>query len=810
MSRSQASSHARGRAGALAALALVGAAAVARPRPATEDAVTDPPRYVDPLIGTAAGGNVFPGAVVPFGMVQWSPETTRGDHARVAAPGGYAYDVPRIRGFSLTHLSGTGCRGASGDVPFFPHLGAVRSSPATDSTDRYYAARFAHANETAEPGYYQVRLQSGVNVELTATARTGTGRFTFPAGDTAAMLIRVSDTEIGSGDASVHVDVAARTVSGWVSSGNFCGYIDPVTRHDYYTLYFVAEFDRAFDGVGTWERGTVLPDSTAARGGTTYGADGSPGAGLGSGAYVVFTPGGLRTVTMRVGVSYVSVANAAANLRAENPAGTTFDEVRARARATWSDALGRVRIAGGTEAQRRVFYTALYHSLLHPNLFSDVNGQYAGFDGAVHTVAAPQRAQHANFSGWDVYRSQLQLVTLLDPAVASDMAQSLLNQASQNGGVWDRWTHNTGATHVMAGDPSVPAVAGVVAFGGTGFDVAGAYASLARAATVPTTLDLSDEGCRVMCVGQRPALDQWLSIHYIPASSNAWGGAGETLEDVTADFALAELALHAGDTAGHARFRERSGYWRNLFNPAATPEGGYIQDRNADGTWTRFDPASTRGFAEGSSAQYTWMIPFDPAGLFAAMGGDTAALRRLDAFFHNDDGSWALTRLGGRKAELDNEPSIGAPWLYLFAGRPDRAHALIHEVRNRLWSDRPDGIPGNDDLGAMSSWFVWAALGMYPNYPGRAELLLTSPLFPEAVIRRANGVTITVRATGDNPAIPYVRALRVNGRPSTRAWVPASFVAQGGDLTFSLADAPDPRWGTGPNDAPPSFPPLAR
>jgi len=798
------------RAGTFAALMLGGAVLPIHAQPIPQAAVTDPARYVDPLIGTAAGGNVFPGAVVPFGMVQWSPETTRGDHSRVAAPGGYAYDVPRVRGFSLTHLSGTGCRGASGDIPFFPHTGPLRFSPAADSTDRFYAARFAHANETAEAGYYQVRLQSGVNVELTATARTGTGRFTFPAGDTATMLIRVSDTEIGSGDAEVHVDVAARTVSGWVSSGNFCGYIDPVSRHDYYTLYFVAEFDRAFDAVGTWENGTLLPDSTAARGGTTYGTDGYPVNGLGSGAYVRFAPGGLPVVTVRAGISYVSVENAAVNLRAENPAGTSFDDVREQARAAWNGALGRVRIAGGTEAQRRIFYTALYHSLLHPNLFSDVNGEYAGFDSVVHTVSAPQRAQYANFSGWDVYRSQLQLVTLLDPAIASDMAQSLFNQAEQNGGVWDRWTHNTGATHVMAGDPSVPSVAGIVAFGGTDFDVAGAYASLERAATVPTKLDLSDEGCRVMCVGQRPSLDQWLSIHYIPAVSNSWGGAGETLEDVTADFALAELARHLGDSASSASFRERSGYWRNLFNLGAAPEGGYIQDRNADGTWTRFDPASTRGFAEGSSAQYTWMIPFDAAGLFEAMGGDGIALQRLERFFHNDDGSWALTRLGGLKAEMDNEPSIGAPWLYLFAGRPDRAQEIMHEVQNRLWSDRPDGIPGNDDLGAMSSWYVWAALGIYPYYPGRAELLLTSPLFPEAAIRRANGVTITVRASGGTPAAAYVRALRVNGRPSTRAWLPASFAADGGELAFTLGDEPDPRWGTGPSDRPPSFPPRAR
>jgi predicted alpha-1,2-mannosidase len=807
---SQSPLHARrrlrtGRTLAFAVLIGGGLAVAAGTWTTEQDLVTDPAQYVDPLIGTAAGGNVFPGAVVPFGMVQWSPETTRGDHTRAAAPGGYAYDALRLRGFSLTHLSGTGCRGASGDIPFYPYTGALRISPSADSTDRFYAARFAHANETAAAGSYRVRLQSGVNVELSATARTGSGRFTFPRGEPATMLIRVSDTEIGSGEAEVRVDTAAHTVSGSVSSGNFCGYIDPVSRHDYYTLYFVAEFDRAFSKVGTWENATVFPDSTTAHGGTTYGTDGYPVNGLGSGAYVGFAVRDNPTVTARVGISYVSVANAAANLRAENPPGTDVDVVRQRARAAWNDALGRIRVGGGTDRDRRVFYTALYHALLHPNLFSDVNGQYAGFDSQVHTVAAPQRAQYANFSGWDVYRSQLQLVTLLHPSVGSDIAQSLLNQATQNGGVWDRWTHNTGATHVMEGDASAASVAGIVAFGGTDFDVKGAYASLAKAATVPTPLDLSDEGCRVMCVGERPSLDKWLSVHYIPAASNAWGGAGETLEDVAADFALSQLAARLGDSAGHARFLERSGYWRNLFNPDATPDGGYIQDRNEDGTWTRFDPGSSRGFAEGSSAQYTWMIPFDPAGLFSAMGGDSAAVRRLDAFFHNDDGSWALTRLGDLKAEMDNEPSTGAPWLYLFAGRRDRAQEAIHEVRDRLWRDWPDGIPGNDDLGAMSAWFVWAALGMYPNYPGRAELLLASPLFPGAVIHRANGVTITIRASGLTPASPYVRGLRVNGQAYTRTWLPAEFVTEGGELRYTLTSTPDPRWGKGPGDVPPSF-----
>jgi len=419
----------------------------------------------------------------------------------------------------------------------------------------------------------------------------------------------------------------------------------------------------------------------------------------------------------------------------------------------------------------------------------------------VHTVVAPQRAQYANFSGWDVYRSQLQLVALLDPAVASDVAQSLLNQAEQNGGEWDRWTHNSGATHVMEGDASALAVAGIVAFGGDGFDVKSAFASLVRAATVPTANDLSNKGCPVLCPGQRPSLDKWLTLHYVPKGANAWGGAGETLEDAAADFAIAQLARRLGDRGRERTFLERAGYWRNVFNPKV----GYVQDRNEDGSWPAFDPASDEGFAEGSSAQYTWMVPFDARGLFDAMGGDEQANRRLDAFFHHPDGGWALTVSGALKAEMDNEPSTAAAWLYLFSGKPYGTQETVRRAMIDLWSDTPYGIPGNDDLGAMSAWYVWSALGMYPGIPGRAELLLGSPLFPRAVVRRANGPTIAIVAPEAAADAPYVQSLEVDGRPSTKPWLPESFVATGGRLAFRLASKPNMRWGAAPGDAPPSL-----
>jgi predicted alpha-1,2-mannosidase len=764
----------------------------------------DPAAWVEPRIGSAHGGNTFPGAVLPFGMLAFSPETTRGDHARVAAPGGYAYDATKIRGFSLTHLSGTGCRGASGDIPLMPITFDPTTSPSADAKDDIYANNYSHVNESAEPGYYAVSLNNRVRVELAATARTGSARIRYPSGVPAALLIRASDSETGSSDAEVEIDAAAGVVRGSVTSGNFCGYLDAEDRRSYYTLYFVAAFDWPVAAYGTWQDATLSATATRARGGTGYGKEGFPEAGKGSGAWLRFNTAGNRSVGVRVGISYVSAAGAQANLDSENAPGTSFDSVRAGARAAWNDRLSRIRIDGGSDEQRRTFYTALYHSLQHPNLFSDVDGSYTGFDGKVHHVAAPQQAQYANFSGWDNYRSQIQLVTLLDTKIGSDIAQSLLNQATQNNGVWDRWTHNTGATHVMNGDPAAAAVAAIHAFGGDAFDTRAALTSLLHAASTATAQDADARGCPIECAGQRPGLEYWSKLGYIPAQSHAWGAAAEMLEQTAADFALASFAGRLGDRANAHRLFERSRSWRQLFNPQATPEGGYIQNRNADGSWPAFEPATEDGFVEGSAAQYLWMLPFDARGLFDALGGDARAVARLDAFFHDEEGGWALSGLGGLHAEMDNEPSIASPWLYLYAGQPWKTQATVREVVNRLWKTTPDGIPGNDDLGEMSSWYVWSALGLYPLLPGRAELMIGSPLFAHARILHGKA-TIGIDAPAASADTPFVQSLQVDGVASTRAWLPADFVARGGSLEFELTKTPSAHWATQPADLPPSI-----
>jgi predicted alpha-1,2-mannosidase len=700
--------------------------------------IDDPARYVDPFIGTKAGGldfghgggaaNTFPGATTPFGMVQFSPDTAVHQH------GGYRYDDTRLKGFSLTHLSGPGCDDL-GNLPFLPVLGGRPEG----------TVAFSHGQEEAAPGYYRVRLDNGVSVELSATARTGIARIGYPAGQAAGLLL---DAGRAVNRASGTISAAGGVLSGHTDSGGFCG------TGNRYRLFFHATAD------------------------TPFRADPATGQKM----LLTFEPGAgetARTVTVRFGLSYVDADGAAANLAAEQ-AGRDFEQIRAAARESWNRLLARVAVAGGSEPDRTVFYTGLYHALIHPNTFSDVTGRYRGFDGAVHEVAAGH-VQYANYSGWDVYRCQVQLLALLAPDVAADVAQSAANQAA-HAGYWDRWTVANDGTGVMVGDPLQIIVAAIFAFGGTGFDAAGAL--------------------RLMLAGmqddrERPGHAAYDAVGYLPEpTGGVWGSVSTALEYHAADFAVAQFAARLGDAAAHERFQWRAQGWRHYAHPGS----GYLQPRRPDTGWLPFDPVQKEGYVEGNAAQYGFSVPWNVRGLFDAMGGDAAALPRLEEFF---------TELNAGPdrpyAYLGNEPSLHVPWLYGYAGAPYRTQDVVRRVVTTLFRATPDGLVGNDDLGAMSSWLVWAMLGMYPVAPGRAELVLASPAFEHATIRRGNGVTIDVAAPGASPARRYVRALRVNGAGWSRSWLPESFVAGGGTVEYELSGTADPSWGSAPEDVPPSF-----
>ena len=752
--------------------------------------IDDPAQYVNPFVGTKPGGpdfghgggagNTFPGADAPFGMLQWSPDTVLHQH------GGYHYDDNRIKGFSLTHLSGPGCSDF-GNVPFMPALG---SSPVASST-------FNHANESASPGYYSVGFDNGIRTELTTTTRSGMARITYPAGQQASLSV---DAAKAFNSASGTVTIGTNTLSGFTDSGGFCG------AGNRYRLNFYIEFDRPFatsavagadgkldtskhtiDGKST---GTVPPSAKTAE--SQSGVDNrrspapesvAPGVNdvqpLAAAAFVSFNTSTNRAVTARVGISFVSIDNARANLQAEQ--GTrSFDDLRTGARTGWNNLLGRVAVSGGTTTQRQVLYTNLYHSFLHPNVFSDTNGQYMGFDRVVHNTAAGH-TQYADYSGWDVYRSQVQLVALLNPAEAADIAQSAINQGTQ-GGYLDRWTVANGGTGVMVGDPLSVIIASMYAFGATGFD---AQTGLTR------MVNGSHDG------RQRQGFAQYDSFGYVPTGTGGvWGSASTTLEYTSADFAVSALAGRLGNTATAEQYLRRAQNWRNILESG----NKYLQPRNTDTSFPAFSPTQTNEYVEGNAAQYTWMVPFNYRGLFDAMGGNAAVIPRLDSFF-------AELNAGPDKpnAYLGNEPSLETPWAYAYAGAPYKTADIVRRALTSIFKATPDGYVGNDDLGQMSSWAVWAALGMYPEAPGRAELVLASPQFPAITITRGNGKVINMTAPNASDSVKYVQSLTMNGAASNRAWVPESFVLNGGSLGFTLGATPNTAWASAPADAPPSF-----
>ena len=724
-----------------------------------------PADYVNTFVGTAGPdmGNTYPGAALPFGMIQWSPETTTG---YIRRGGSYVYSDDTIRGFSLTHLSGPGCP-VLGDIPIQPVVGGVTSSPATDALE--YLAKFSHRNEEASPGFYSVGLDNGAKVELTVATRAGLGRFSFPASRRGSnILFDVGHNSTDVMDASIEIE-GTNKISGSVSSGALCH-----NAPNRYTVYFVAEFDRPFSSFGTWNGYTVNKNQRSATGPHT-------------GGWVGFDPATSGVVELRIALSYVSVANAWENLNRDMP-GWDFDAVRAAARNKWNDDLERISVTGGTDDEKRVFYTALYHAFLHPNVFSDVNNEYAGFDKKIHV--AKGFTLYANFSGWDIYRCEVQLLAMLFPQETSDMMQSLVVDAEQGGGL-PVWAVDNDDACRMVGSPSCPIIADAYAFGARNFDTQAALAAMLKGATQP--------GVHCNQCQEWDSLDYYLKYGYLgPDTPGRYrtGGPSQTLEFTTADFSIAQLAQALGDTATYQVFMKRAQFWRNTFDTKT----GYVEPRTKDGSFIPVDPANHQYFIEGNAAQYSWMIPYNLRSLFDLMGGNAKVVQRLDTFFTE-------LNAGGDRPYffIGNEPVFSVPWAYDFAGAPWGAQSATRRTELELFTPQPDGEPGNDDLGATSAWYVFAALGVYPAIPAVGGLALNSPLFPRATIHLGNGKTIEIEGENASASNPYVQSLRVNGQPSEKTWLPYNTLSQGATLQFKLGNAPNKQWGTKPEDAPPSF-----
>ncbi len=743
--------YASWRIGSVAAALVLGALPGTAAHAAAHALVADPASTVNTTVMTTGGGNDFPGVDVPFGMVQWSPDTSpnRSDG------GGYNYNDTQLRGYSLTHIAGPGC-GAMGDIPILPMTGGLPSGD-----PGVHNEPFSHSGEIAQPGFYAANSGSGsaIKTELTATTRSGMGRFTFPSTTQADLLFKLRDSQNNTSAASVNV-VSNNEVSGFATSGGFCG------NSDTYTIYFDVVFDQDFAANPPVQAG---PNTI----------------------FLTFNTTGNRVVQAKIGTSFVSIANAKANWQAENGSGFDFDSVRARAHDNWNTSLNKIQIAGGSSTQQQLFYTSLYHALQHPNVVSDTNGQYVGFDRNVHTIASGH-AQYDNFSGWDVIHGQTQLSALVAPTQTSDISQSLLNDANEGSThLMPQWGYMNSYNFVMAGDPAQTAIANYYAFGARSFDTATAKTVMVRQAT--TTNQVRPE----------TALED--QYGYIPSDAsygccNAHGYLSSQLEYDQADFALSRFLLAApGQTASDAAtattLQNRANNWKNVYNPA----NQLLTPKQLNGAFVGgITNTSTNQYIEGTAAQYRFVVPFNQPQLASRLGGNAATNSILDEFFTVLDGS------NGNDAYLSNEFDLGTPWFYNWTGAPARTQSVVNRMLNQFYHDTPNGFPDNDDLGTMSSNYVWGALGFYPVTPGSADLIFNSPQFTQEIIHLPSGATMTVNAPQASTSNYYVQSLNVNGAASTRNWIPAATWQNGVTLDFTLGSSAT-SWGSANADAPPAY-----
>lgn len=784
-------------AGKPAAPAAVDLAAAA-PQAAAPTAADDLTRWVNPFVGTQNFGNTFPGASAPFGMVQVSPDT--------GGQGGYDYQQDEIYGFSQTHLSGVGC-GVVGELPVMPTTGAV------DTVDyRQYGSKYSHDDESATPGYYSVGLADyGIKAELTATDRTGWQRYTFPAGKQANVLFSTGKANMTVLDSEITV-VGDRTIEGRIRDGNFCA------GKDQHTVYFTAQFDKPFASFGTWTGNTITAGSRDAAG--------KGGNNVNNGAYVTF-PDGTSNATVKIALSYTGLAGARKNLQAETKDGFDFDATRAVLAGRWNTELGKARITGGTDERRTAYYTALYHAMLHPNLAGDVDGNYLGWDGKVHK--ATDFTPRQNFSLWDTYRPQNQLLEVLAPDVARDSYLSILAIGEQ-GGWLPRWALVNSETNIMTGDPVTPFLVEGWSKGFLAGNEERAYQLMRRNATELPPPDSQYNG--------RSGQEYYARLGYIPyglsmgkpgtADCVSHGGdndcdhpASATLEYSAADASLALMAKALGHKDDAAMFTQRGQWYRNLWDSRIEQ----FRPRAEDGSWmTPYDPvAAAEQFHEGGAYQYRWLVPQDPAGLVGLLGGKSGTIDALDEFFAYDDlladpeGTARNEWIAGpydyyakHTYNPNNEPDLLSPYMYAWAGEPSKIATVVRAAFT-LFTTGPDGMTGNDDLGTMSAWYVFSSWGIYPTMSGANFFVLSSPQFPKTEITvgdansgaAAQGGKLTITADGVTDDNRYVQQVSVNGKATSKSWVSWDALRRGGSLDYTVGTQPS-TWGTGPADAPPS------
>ena len=688
-------------------------------------------QQVNTLIGTEGAGltsgYLYPGATYPFGMVQFTPTY-----------------FAKNAGFVINQMSGGGCE-HMGNFPTFPLEGKLEMSP-----NIIRDARITVSDEKGHAGFYEATVQEAVKAQLTVTERTGMARYNFPADASYGTVI------IGAGVAATPIKEAAIAITapnrceGYAEGGNFCGARTP------YKVYFVAEFDAEAVETGTWKHHQLNQGASFAEGEA-------------SGVYFTFDTSKQKTVQYKIGVSYVSVENARQNLEAENTA-WDFEAVRRQAENKWDEYLGKIEVEGTNPDRITQFYTHLYRVFIHPNVCSDVNGEYMGADFQVHRT---RTKQYTSFSNWDTYRTQIQLLAMLDPGVASDVVVSHQQFAEQSGGSFPRWVMANIETGIMQGDPTSILIANAYAFGARNYDPKPIFEIMKKGAEVPGSKSQDQE--------TRPGLKQYLEKGYYNAS--------EQLEYTSSDFAIAQFALHAaGDEFASWRYFHFARSWKNLFNP----ETGWLQSRREDGSWK---PLSD-DFRESSYKNYFWMVPYDLGGLIEIMGGREKAEQRLDELFSRLDAGYNDPWFAS-----GNEPSFQIPWVYNWVGAPYKTQKTVNRILNEQYSSRIDGLPGNDDLGTMGAWYVFACIGLYPEIPGVGGFAVNTPIFERVKIALPKG---DILITGGSEKNIYTHSLKLNGQECKSTWIDWRDLENGATLEYKTSARPNKQWGT--EVLPPSFP----
>ena len=751
---------------ALAALSLVGYVQQSN----AESRLSD---YVCPFVGTKGEGNTFPGPSAPFGMIQISPDT---DITNWDTDSGYEYTDPTIQGFSLTHLSGTGCPDL-GDFLFVPQTGdPAFVAGAKDKPASGYQSVFSHAEESAAAGYYKVKLQkSGVTAELTAGERAGILCFTFPASDKASILTDLNHVINGGrwhvAESRVRIEDGStitgfHLVNGWAKE-----------RY----LYFAARYSRPFDDAQIISNGKPVSYLSY----TNYRFR-SRNEAVGTNLLFIakYKTGADEVIQVKVAVSAVSTANALQNLDTEIP-GWDFNRVREVTCSKWDRELSCIQIEG-SEDQRKTFYTSLYHALLVPNLYQDVNGEYRGFDQNTHQ--AGKFKIYTVFSLWDTFRAEHPLLALIQQNRDSDMINSLLDHYDKSvDHLLPMWELQGNETWCMIGYHAVPVIVDGYLKGVKGFDPQRAYEAIKTTAMNP----------------DYDGLASYRKLGWVPCDEED-ESLSKTLEYAYDDWCIAQMAKALGKQDDYNYFMKRAASYKNVYDPSI----GWMRSKDSHGDWrANFDAhlfyggTNLQDVTEATSSQYSWFVPQDVPSLIALMGGKEKFVEKLDSLFNATQSDafkkeMSADDLRGCIGEYwhGNEPSHHVIYLYCYAGQPWKAAVRLHQVVSTQYGSHPDSLCGNDDCGQMSAWYMFTCLGFYPVCPASDYYVIGAPQIPKAAMHLSNGKTFTMTAKNISDQNIYVQSVRVNGKNWDSPFLPCSMVTKGGTLEFTMGPQPS-QWG---------------